>query len=109
VLPHSERARVSPDRFDNTLSLVQDTNTVFKPGVVSARKHVAGQAKLAYSTKPLQERRINEDNLARLQTDRTPNWIVDNLGAGPVCWLAETFSVPQEFCSKGNLKLPAHR
>ena len=70
--------------------------------------HVAGQAELAYSTKPLQERRINQDNFARLQPDRSPDWIMDNFGAWPMGWPPQTFSILLKLWPKDNLELCAH-
>jgi hypothetical protein len=76
---------------------------VFKSGVIGTRKYVACQAKLVYSTKALQERRINEDDFARFEPDRSPNWIMDDLGVWSMGWAAQTFCVFQKSWPKDGL------
>lgn len=82
---------------------------MLKSGVVSTRKHVTSQAELAYPAEPLQERGVNEDNFARLQSDSSPHGIVDNFGAWSVGYSAQALSVVPKILPEGDLELPAHR
>jgi hypothetical protein len=62
-----------------------------------------------YPAKPLQQRRINEDYFTRLQPDRSPHWVMDNLGVWPMGWSAQTFSIFLKFWPEDDLELSTHR
>ncbi len=109
VLSQRKSASVSPYRFNHALRLVEHADAVFKTSVVRSWENITRQAKLTNSAEALEQWRVHDDDLTRLQADCSPNWIVDDFGIWTTAPPPQTGSISLKVESESGLKLPAYR